>query len=177
MKKTISIICIILTFFLIYFLQTNFFTWFTIAGVMPNLFIILVLFIGLYVKKKWGLKLGIIFGLYLDIVLGKNIGIYTVCFAGIGFLGEILSKNFSKDSRFIVTLMVIISTIIFETAVYILGVLRAGGELEIIPFLKILLIETLFNTLITIIIYPIIKKAGYYLENLFDDKFMITRYF
>ncbi len=177
MKKAISVICLILTFFLIYFLQSNFFTWFTIAGVMPNLFIILVLFIGLYVKKKMGLKLGILFGLYLDIVLGSNIGIYTICLGGIGIFGEILSKNFSKDSRFIVTLMVIISTILFETTAYILGILRSGGSLELIAFFKILLIEVIFNTLITIIIYPIIKKAGYYLENLFDDKFMITRYF
>lgn len=43
--------------------------------------------------------------------------------------------------------------------------------------MKILFIELLFNTLITIIIYPIIKKAGYYIENLFDDKFVLTRYF
>lgn len=92
-------------------------------------------------------------------------------------LGEILSKNFSKDSRFIVTVMVIITTIIYEILVYVLTILRTEGVLEILAFLKILTIEILFNTLITIIIYPIIKKAGYYVENLFDDKFILTRYF
>lgn len=92
-------------------------------------------------------------------------------------LGEILSKNFSKDSRFIVTVMVIITTIIYEILVYVLTILRTEGVLEILAFLKILAIEILFNTLITIIIYPIIKKAGYYVENLFDDKFILTRYF
>lgn len=92
-------------------------------------------------------------------------------------LGEVLSKNFSKDSRFIVTVMVIITTAIYEILVYILTILRTEGVLEILAFLKILSIEVLFNTLITIIIYPIIKKAGYYVENLFDDKFILTRYF
>ena len=92
-------------------------------------------------------------------------------------LGEILSKNFSKDSRFIVTIMVIIVTAIYEIAVYILTILRTGGTIEILAFSKILLIEVIFNTLITIIIYPIIKKAGYYVENLFDDKYILTRYF
>lgn len=52
MKKTITIISIILVFFLIYFLQANFFTWFNIAGIMPNLYVILVLFIGLFIKRK-----------------------------------------------------------------------------------------------------------------------------
>lgn len=177
MKKTLSIICLIITFFIIYFLQSNFFTWFTIAGIMPNLYVILVLFIGLFVKRKLGLVLGLIFGLYLDIVLGRVVGISALGLGLIGLLGEILSKNFSKDSRFIVTLMVIITTAIYEILVYICIMLRLSADIEIIPFLKILVIEIIFNTLITIIIYPLLKKAGYYLENLFDDKFMLTRYF
>ena len=45
MKKTIDIIIIILAFFIIYFLQTNFFTWFNIAGIMPNLFVVLIYYI------------------------------------------------------------------------------------------------------------------------------------
>lgn len=177
MKKTVSILCIILTFFLIYFLHANFFTWFNINGIMPNLYVILVLFIGLFMKRKLGLTFGIIFGLYLDIILGKNVGISALALGIIGMFGEILSKNFSKDSRFIITVMVIITTAIYEILVYILTILRTEGALEILAFLEILSIEVLFNTLITIIIYPIIKEAGYYVENLFDDKFILTRYF
>ena len=170
MKKALSILCLILTFFIIYFLQANFFTWFNIATIMPNVYVILVLFIGLFVKRKIGLACGIGFGLYLDIVLGKTIGTSALA------LG-ILSKNFSKDSRFIVCLMVIGTTAVYEIIVYLLTMLRTEGTVEILAFLKILLIEMLFNGLITIIIYPLIKKAGYYLENLYDDKFILTRYF
>lgn len=177
MKKTLTIISIILVFFLIYFLQANFFTWFNIAGVMPNLYVILVLFIGLFMKRKFGLVFGIAFGLYIDIILGKNVGISALALGAIGMIGEILSKNFSKDSRFIVTIMVIIVTAIYEISVYTLTILRTSGTIEILPFLRILLIEIVFNTFITIIIYPIIKKAGYYVENLFDDKYILTRYF
>lgn len=177
MKKPLSIICLIFVFFLLYFLQSNVFTWFNIAGIMPNLYVILVLFIGLFVKRKLGMAFGICFGLYLDIILGKTVGISALALGTVGLLGEILSKNFSKDSRFIVTLMVIIATIFYETLLYILTMLRTSGTIEILPFIRILLIETLFNVLLTIIIYPIMKKAGYYLENLFDDKFILTRYF
>lgn len=177
MKKALSILCLILTFFIIYFLQANFFTWFNIATIMPNVYVILVLFIGLFVKRKIGLACGIGFGLYLDIVLGKTIGTSALALGIVGLLGEILSKNFSKDSRFIVCLMVIGTTAVYETIVYLLTMLRTEGTIEILAFLKILLIEMLFNGLITIIIYPLIKKAGYYLENLYDDKFILTRYF
>lgn len=177
MKKTVTILCIILVFFLIYFLQVNFFTWFNIAGIMPNLYVILVLFIGLFMKRKLGVVFGFSFGLYLDIILGKTVGISAFALGAIGLIGEILSKNFSKDSRFIVTLMVIITTAIYETVLYIFTMLRTEGTIEILAFSKILFVELVFNTLITIIIYPLIKKAGYYVENLFDDKFILTRYF
>ena len=177
MKKALSILCLILTFFIIYFLQANFFTWFNIATIMPNVYVILVLFIGLFVKRKIGLACGIGFGLYLDIVLGKTIGTSALALGIVGLLGEILSKNFSKDSRFIVCLMVIGTTAVYETIVYLLTMLRTEGTIEILAFLRILLIEMFFNGLITIIIYPLIKKAGYYLENLYDDKSILTRYF
>lgn len=177
MKKTLAIVFLILTFFIIYFLQSNFFIWFNIAGIMPNIYVILVLFIGLFVKRKAGLICGLVFGLYLDIVLGKTVGISALVLGVVGMFGEILSKNFSKDSRFIVCLMVLGTTALYELAVYLLTMLRTGSDIEILAFLKILLVELIFNELITIIIYPIIKKAGYYLENLFDDKFILTRYF
>lgn len=54
MKKVLIHISLIITFILIYFLQTMFFTEFTIAGVMPNIFIILMLYIGLYMGRTMG---------------------------------------------------------------------------------------------------------------------------
>ena len=74
MKKTITIVGIIITFFIVYFLQANFFSWFTIAKIKPNLFIILVLFVGLFAGKKIGVVLGFIFGIILDLIIGRTVG-------------------------------------------------------------------------------------------------------
>ena len=62
MRKIISVFCLILVFFIIYFLQVNFFSWFNIANVKPNLFIILVLFIGLFANKKVAAVFGFFIG-------------------------------------------------------------------------------------------------------------------
>ena len=51
MKKISIIIALIITFFIIYCLQVNIFSTFTIAGVKPNLFIMYVLFIGLFANQ------------------------------------------------------------------------------------------------------------------------------
>ena len=38
MKKAIAILILFVIFIVIYFLQLNLFSWFTIAGVKPNIF-------------------------------------------------------------------------------------------------------------------------------------------
>ena len=177
MKKTFINLALILIGFVLYFLQANFFSWFTINGIKPNLFVIYILFIGLFGNRSMGIIYGALWGIFLDLLYGTNVGINLAGLVLIGLLAILFNKNFSKDSRFIVTLMVIITTANYEIVLYIFTMLRTEGTIEILAFSKILLVELVFNTLITIIIYPLIKKAGYYVENLFDDKFILTRYF
>lgn len=86
MKKILSIIIIFITFIFIYFLQSNFFSWFNIAGVKPNLFIILSLIIGIFIGKIYGTSIGIFFGLLLDIFIGKTLGINAIVLGTAGLL-------------------------------------------------------------------------------------------
>lgn len=78
MKKVLSIAILFLTFLIIYFLQSNFFYWFNIAGIKPNLFIILALFMGIFIGRLYGVPIAIVIGLLLDFFLGKAIGINAV---------------------------------------------------------------------------------------------------
>ena len=177
MKKLIINVVLILTLFIIYFLQSNFFNWFTIAGIMPNLFIIFVLFVGLFANKTMGTIYGIILGLFLDLTVGTKVGIYAVCLGAIGFMAGAFDKNFSKDSRMTIMLMVAGITASYEIIIYFLNYFILNGNLEILEFLKILLIEIIYNIIITIIIYPLIKKFGYYIENEYKGNKILTRYF
>lgn len=78
MKKALSILIIFLTFIVIYFLQVNFFSWFNIAGIKPNLFIILALFMGIFIGKIYGIPIATVLGLLLDFFIGKAIGINAI---------------------------------------------------------------------------------------------------
>lgn len=177
MKKAIIYILLIIIFILIYLLQASFFTNFTIAGIMPNLIVILTLFIGLYMGRSLGIIYGIIYGILIDIWIGKSIGITSVCLALVGFLGGIFDKNFSKDSRITVILMVAMCTIIYEIIVCALRYFVIGINFEVIPFLKILVIETIYNVIITTIIYPLMKISGNEIEGEIKGNKIFTRYF
>ena len=74
MKKLLVVLVLCVVFVIIYFLHLNFFSWFTIAGIKPNLFIILALFIGLYTNEKLGAILSMIFGFAIDFAGSNLIG-------------------------------------------------------------------------------------------------------
>lgn len=144
---------------------------------MPNLFVVYVLFLGLFVGNKVGGILGIIFGLIIDLSIGSWIGVSSVLLGTIGLLGEYFDKNFSKDSRFTIILMSAGATLLFEASIYALKVLLAGANLELLSFSLTLFVEIIFNSLLIIILYPGIKKVGYYIEDSFKGKKILTRYF
>ena len=127
--------------------------------------------------KKIGTIFGILFGFYLDILIGKSIGITAVMLGLVGLLGEYFDKNFAKESRVTVMLMVIGSTIFYEIGIYGFEVIKYSLSPEIQEFIFILGIEVLFNTLSTIILYPLIQKLGYKAEEIFKSKRILTRYY
>ena len=177
MKKFIINIIIIITFVIIYILHSNLFTWFKVAGVMPNLFVIFVLFIGLYANKYMGVTYGIIFGLLLDLFLSRNIGISAIMLGIVGIIGVVFDKNFSKENRITLIVMVILSTIVFETGEYLVSFFINKFDLEIITFIQILLIECLYNSILTIILYPLIQNLGNRVETEYKGNKILTRYF
>ncbi len=177
MKKAIIHISLIITAIFLYFLQANFFSWFRIAGIMPNVFVILTLFIGLFANRTLGTIYGLSIGLLLDLIIGTKVGINSVGLGLIGFLAAVFDKNFSKDSRMTIMVMVIVATAIFESLTYLLNYIFIGINIELLNFVKILAIEIIYNIMITIIIYPILQKFGYYIENEYKGNKILTRYF
>lgn len=177
MKRFLIILGLILTFFLIYFLQINIFANLTIAGIMPNLFIIYVLFVGLFANSTIGILIGTFIGLTLDFMYGKAIGISAVMYCIIGYLGTYFDKNFSKENKFTIILMCAGATALYEFGYYLLSSIIIDFEREYIIFIQKLVIEVIYNVLLTIILYPLIQKVGFAMDRTFKRNNVLTRYF
>ena len=177
MKKTIINLALILIGFIIYFLQANFFSWFTINGIKPNLFVIYILFIGLFGNRSMGIIYGAVAGIFLDLLYKTNVGINLAGLVIVGLLAILFNKNFSKDSRIVILLIGAFCTIVYETLLYVFQIIFFQVSVEIIPFLKILAIETIYNILIITIIYPLMKNIGYEVESEIKGDKILTRYF
>ena len=177
MKKILINIILFITFIIIYFLHSNLFTWFTIANVMPNLFVIFILYISLYSNKITGITYGIVIGLLLDLFIGKKVGITAMMLGLVGLIGGIFDNNFSKDNRVTLITMVIVCTAVFEIGSYILSYFVYDSYIQVLPFIKILSVECIYNTLLTIILYPLIQISGNKIEEEYKGDTVLTRYF
>ena len=99
MKKILGTIIIFLIFLIVYFIQVNLFNWFNIAGIKPNLILIMVVFLSIYIGKYYGFSIGVITGLLIDIFVGQTIGLNAIALGTIGFLAGIIIKNITRRKQ------------------------------------------------------------------------------
>lgn len=157
-------VLLIIAFIIIYFLQANVFSNFTIAGIKPNLFIIFILIIGLFGNNFLSILFSVICGIWLDSLYSESIGITSAMLCLIGFIATWFDSLWSKDEKISIVIMVFIATFIFEFGSYFLKSIIFDFEIEIKIFFKILALEELYNVLLTIIFFGLIKKLGYGME-------------
>lgn len=177
MKKFLIILALIVQGLIIYFLQVNVFSYLTIAGIKPNLLVIYILCIGLFANSYIGIGLGTFFGLLLDLLFGKVIGISAIMLCIVGYLGSYFDKNFSKDNKITIILMAIGATIIYEFGSYFVSSIILNFDAEYWILIKKLIIEVIYNSLLVIIFYPLIQKIGYWIDRNFKKTNILTRYF
>lgn len=177
MKKFKSFLILLLLFLIIYFLQFNFFTWFNIRGIMPNLFVVFTLFVGIFIGQRIGIAVGLFVGIVIDVIIGKQVGFTGIALGIVGYVGELLDKNFDKNNLLTLLAMVAIVTFGYELVNMFYIIVRNGLNFNIFIFLVMIVVEVLFNVLLVMIFYPLIKKIGHYFEEVFNVKRVLTRYY
>ena len=73
--------------------------------------------------------------------------------------------------------MGILCTIVYEVVLYFMQYIVFQINVEILQFIKILIVEIIYNVIIIIILYPLIKLTGYEIENEIKGDKILTRYF
>ena len=108
---------------------------------------------------------------------GKTIGVTAITYRLATIICNQFDKNFSKENKFTIILMGAGATVIFEFGSYFLESIIMNYNREYVAFLKILIIEVIYNILLTILLYPLIQKMGYIIDRTFKRNNILTRYF
>jgi len=136
--------------------QSTLFQHFRVFDVLPNTTLILIVVFSILWGKNKGAVIGLITGLIQDVVLGSIIGanalIYMFIGMSIGRLENSIFKDNSLTPVFFTTLATISYHFLFYLIMYITNIQFSFFQL----FKQIIVIETVYNAIISIFIYKLI---------------------
>ena len=145
-------------------IQTNIIGYIRMFGITPNLFIIIITGFALLGGPVEGAAVGFAAGFIQDVIIGNAIGGYSLLGMYVGLTVGSFNKRFVKDSLFVAIPFVFLTTIVYETIFYLFS-LYWGGQNEILFAAKnIILPEAIYNSLLTIIVFPIIVLIDRWIE-------------
>ncbi len=135
-----------------------------ILNVKPNLFLVYLIIICCFCEKKEGASVGFIFGLILDVLIGRFWGFNAILSMLTGFfLAYFCERVLRKNNVFVIMMMVFFTSFIYET-IYGLISFVFGGNMHFGSLLvRVVLPESLFNMVAALVLYFPVKKFTKYL--------------
>jgi len=142
--------------FCLYLLQSTLFAMFSIGGIRPNLLIIATASLGFLGGKRTGIYAGFFSGLLIDIGFRSFYGVNALLYMYVGFAcGSFKKVLFPKDIK-LPLLFIAGSDLIYNLAYYFFHFFFRGKFEISYYFMKIILPEMVYTTIMACIIYPVI---------------------
>lgn len=137
---------------------------FSINGIIPNTAIIIVVSMALLRGSTEGAACGIAAGFLQDAFFGPSIGYYALLGMLLGFFAGKFNKGFYRENYVLPVIVGIVSTVAYESCIFLTSVLFSGNVMYFYFLLNVILPETVYNAVTTIIIYRILFSINGYLE-------------
>lgn len=107
-------------FFIGLILQSTLFSHLTVAGVKPDVILVLLIFYSLLHGPTEGALMGLAGGLLQDLLFGQNIGMNTLSKLATGYVFGALEKKIYKENLLIPMIALFVATFFNETLLYLL---------------------------------------------------------
>ncbi|NLY43654.1 MAG: rod shape-determining protein MreD [Clostridiaceae bacterium] len=135
-----------------------------IFNVKPNLVIMLIIHFSLIRGSVEGAIVGFIGGLFMDILAGRIVGLYSLIGMYIGVAAGYFNKRFYKDNYFVALFFTFIFTFAFEFTFYLLFYF-IWGETRILYVLQHIIVpEAIYNCVVAVPVYMVLIKIDNWLE-------------
>lgn len=162
-KRRISTVIIILVSYL---LLTTVFQSLELAGVAPNLMLILTVCYAYMRGRTSGLFIGFFCGLISDMVFGEVIGLYAFALMTIGFFCGYCQKNYFTDNGILPCVLVGISDLLYGIYYYVTDFLIRGRLNFGFYFINRILPEMIYTMLAAIVVFHLLNTF----ERLLSEK-------
>lgn len=150
--------------FIGYFLQTGVFTKLALGGIVPNLFVICTVSIGMIRGKKEGCIIGFVFGILMDALYAMYFGVYALLFAVMGYIAGYVQQIFYEEDMTLPIVMIGVADILYGIAIYLFGFFPRGRTEFFFYLGRIILPEMVYTLILAVFLYRIIAFVNRKIE-------------
>lgn len=157
MKRCITIGILIIICFLC---QSTIFHFFELAGVVPNLMLIITMSFGLMRGRKEGLLVGFFSGLLIDIFFGSILGPYAFIYMTIGYTNGFFHRIYYVEDVLLPMIMITLNDFLYNIIIFVVFFMLRN-HLDFLQYLKIVILpEMIYTILITLFFYKILVRIN-----------------
>lgn len=142
-------------------LQSTLLVQFTIAGVMPQLVLVVIVSLAFIDGKRVGAMTGFFGGLLIDLLVPQSIvGITPLVYTMVAYSVGVLRVYAPEESVWMPLLAVAGSTVVAESGYAIFAVILGQPWVSIDYTIRVIGLVTLYNCLLTPFAYPFVRKVA-----------------
>lgn len=157
MKRCITIGIIIILCFLC---QSTVFHFIELAGVVPNLLLIVTMSFGLMRGRREGVLVGFFCGLLVDMFFGEVMGPYAFIYMTLGYVNGFFHRIYYVEDVLLPMLMITINDFTYNIMVYILFFMLRN-RLDFLEYLsKVIVPEMVYTIIVTLFFYKLLVKIN-----------------
>lgn len=151
-------------------IQSSMFHYIALAGIMPNLLLILVVSIAYMRGSKDGLLVGFAGGLIVDFIFGDLIGLYAIFYILIGYYIGLVHKYYSEDDYTLPLILIAAGDLVYGFFYYIFEFLLRG-RLNFLYYLRRFIVpEIIYTVAVSVILYKLLHMINNRLNRKIDEE-------
>lgn len=153
-----KVLVYLLTLFVSVLLQSTLLEYVAVYGVIPDVILIIILFISLKEGSKWGEIFGFFTGMLIDFLSLSPLGFFALIYCTIGFIMGLTNRNVSTDSL-LTQIVFLIMALLIKFALSIFLIMLFSIETTSLSFIsRNLPLEIAYSTIIVPFFFAITNR-------------------
>ncbi len=141
-------------------LQSAMFHYVRLAGIMPNLLLILVVSTAYMRGRNAGLLVGFFSGILVDLIFGQVVGLYALLYLLIGYFIGFLNKFYSNDDFTLPIIFVAVCDFFYSFFYYVFEFLLRGKLSLLYYFRRFILPEVIYTVAVSVLLYKLLHMIN-----------------
>ncbi|NMA65547.1 MAG: rod shape-determining protein MreD [Clostridiaceae bacterium] len=147
------------------FLQSSVFEYIEIISVRPNIFIVMTVIIALLRGTFESAVMGLFLGLTMDILMGRTLGWYALLMFLVSIPISSVNEKLYREKFLVLFSFTFLSTLVIETMFYLIIFLFRDYSAFYYIFVRVILPESLYNSILILPLFRPISKVYTILDN------------